>query len=240
MSIFFISLAQAQGYTLNEELDVKVVCLNDGYCSNDSFCNVNIIDPNSNLIVTNQNMTNQISYHNYTILPNETGEYQIRGFCKDGVVSEEIDFNLEVTGDGTTLGIPEALINITLLLFFVGLLAGFYYIAQKVNFEKWYNSILKRYEDRNFVKMVLSGLTFNIMKNSFIIYYLIGFPIVMLVMNLTFIYNVGILFDLMKILMYVYAWGFLLVGVVFLSYVQEWTMDLIEQIKKMDWGLDDK
>lgn len=87
--------------------------------------------------------------------------------------------------------------------------------------------------------MALSGIGFNIMKNSFILYYLIGFPIMTSLTYLASMYNIVSLIDLMNVLMYVYAWGFLLVGVVFLSYVQEWTMDLIEKVKKMDWGFDD-
>lgn len=239
--MFFISLAQAQTqtYTLNEELDIKITCLNDGYCSNTSFCNINIKDPDSNLIVANQNMTNQISYHNYTITPNSTGLYTVTGFCKDGSISNEIYYLFLITGDGTVIGVPESLINIFLLLFFIGLLIGFYYIAQKVNFDKWYNSILKKYEAKNIVKMVLSALTFNLMKHSFLIYYLIGFPIMMMATNLAFIYNVGVLFDLMKVLMYIYAWGFIIVGLAFLSYVQEWAIDMLEKIKDMDWGFDE-
>lgn len=165
------------------------------------------------------------------------GSYII--YCNTSDIGGFVSGPIYITHTGFELKIEVAIIDIALLLFFIGLLIGFYYIRQKIDFKKWYNGILEKYKDRNFVKMVLSGLAFNIVEKSFIIYYLIGFPIMLMVTNLASTYNIVAIIDLMKVLMYIYAWGFILVGVVFLSYVQEWAMDLIELIKKMDWGLND-
>lgn len=232
-----MGFASAETFILNEEADLKVTCLNDGYCSASAICNININNPVGIVITNNQNMTNQNSFHNYTFTPNETGQYSVTGFCEDGAYSKQIDFYFDVTVTGEAIGISQALINILLMLFFVGLGVGFHYIRKSVNFEQWYNRILQKYETKNFVKMILSALTFNIMKNSFIIYYLIGFPIMMIATSLSFSYNVNVLSGLMKVLMYIYGWGFALVGLAFLGYVQEWASDLIQRVEEMDWGI---
>jgi len=108
LGILFLSFASAETYQLNEELDIEVICINDGYCSAASYCNINIIDPDGILNVTGQNMTNQISFHNYTIVPIKLGEYKVGGFCKDGAYSKEIDFTFDITttGGGTPEGVP--------------------------------------------------------------------------------------------------------------------------------------
>lgn len=237
LGLFFINLVQAQTYTLNEELDIKIVCLNNGYCSDASFCNINVIDPDSNLIVTNQNMTHNISYFNYTIIPNKTGMYNVKGFCKDGSLSEQIDYTFEITQDGTVLGTSQALINILLILLFIGLLIAFYQIKQKVDFDKWTDGIIEKYKGRNFVKMVLSMLLFQVVKNSFFMYYLLGLPIVALATSLSLLYSVEI-YAIMEVLAFLYTWGTVIIGLIFLSYVQEWVAKMWELLKDMDWGFE--
>jgi hypothetical protein len=119
LGIFMLSFATAQTYTLNEELDIKIICINDGYCSNISYCNINIIDPDSILNVTGENMTYQVSFYNYTITPIKIGEYKVGGFCIDGEYLEEIDFTFDVTQSGGTTpeGFP-AFQGIFLLIIF--------------------------------------------------------------------------------------------------------------------------
>lgn len=122
LGIFLFSFASAEAFKIDEELDIKVVCLNDGYCSSAAFCNINVIDPDSILIVIGQNMTNQTSFFNYTIIPNKTGVYNVAGFCNDVNISEEIDIALTITPTGTILSTGQAFLY---FLFAIGALLLF-------------------------------------------------------------------------------------------------------------------
>lgn len=102
-AMILISFASADVFTLNQEQDIRIICINDGFCSASSFCTINIADPDNILIVDNQNMTNQINYHNYTITLNKTGTYKTSGFCIDGEYSKEIDYTFDVNQNAASL-----------------------------------------------------------------------------------------------------------------------------------------
>jgi len=238
MFLFSFVSASDSTYTLDQELDLKVTCLNNGYCSNTSFCNINIADPDEILIVVGENMTNQDSFHNYTVTPNKTGEFMVSGFCKDGIDSEEIDFSFWITPEGNVLSLQDSLVRIFLILFFIGTIVGLRIVTKKIDFRKWNDSIVRKYETSNIVKIVLAGLLYNIMKNTYMIYYLIGLPIVMILANLTYVYDISSLVLFMNSLLLVYTVGILIVGLIFLSHVQEWISDMIELVRSLDWGID--
>ena len=129
IGLFLISLANAEikTYTLDEEADIIVTCLNDGYCSINAVCNINIIAPNSSLIVTGQDMTNNTTFFNYTIIPVNVGLYSVEGICIDGVDSKEINFDFSVTKTGSqyTESMSMNFLSITLLMIFIVCALGF-------------------------------------------------------------------------------------------------------------------
>lgn len=80
-----ISIAEAQTYRVNEDLDLKVPCINNGtYCSAATTCNLTLMDFNENALINNQAMTSQTAYFNYTTTLSEVGEYQVFMSCTDG------------------------------------------------------------------------------------------------------------------------------------------------------------
>jgi len=116
--MFFLSFASAQlTYELEQETDLKVICLNEGYCSAAAYCNINIEYPNSSMLITNQNMTNQNSFHNYTITPGVMGIYKINGYCVDGAYTKEIDYNFQVTRTGTELTVSKSILYVMMISF---------------------------------------------------------------------------------------------------------------------------
>jgi len=237
LMIIFIGLVSANPI-VGEEFDIKIICINDGYCSNASYCNINVILPNSTLIVDGQNMTNQGSFHNYTILPEIYGEYKIGGFCKDEEYSQEIDYSIFVTADGETYDTGDSLVRIFVAIFFVLMMLGFYRVTKNVNYEKWYEKIKKQYITRNSVKFALAAIMYNIMINSYIIYFMLGLPIMLIITDLAFIYNITSILLYVEALLYVYISMVIVLGVVFLSFAQEWFMDLVKQVQDINWGLD--
>lgn len=237
LGMFLISFTSAFTHQQNTILNLKITCLNDGYCSNSSFCNINIIDPNSNLNITGQNMTNQISFHNYTITPTELGEYCVSGFCEDGTYSEEIDFCFDVTLDGKELSLSNSLIRIFLIIFFVLLFLGYYKLNDKIDYEKWYDGILKKYENRNYIKLVLSSIGFNLIRNKTSNYYFIGLPIIMLIQETALNYNIGTFSLLFENLLAVYMLGVIMVAFLLVGQAQEFIIGLFDDINKDSWGI---
>jgi len=86
--------------------------------------------------------------------------------------------------------------------------------------------------------LVFSSLIYNVLKNSFVIYYLLGFLVLTTITNLVYLYNFEELITLFETIIIVYTIGIVLVGLLFLSYVQEWFMDLLDKVTNMDWGVE--
>ena len=114
IGIFLISLVSALTFTQNEEVDINIVCINAGYCTASAICNASIFDPDNIIILDGVQATQSISlaYFNITLNSTQTsklGEYQVSGFCKDGSVTQIIDFIFIITQTGTILETGESL-----------------------------------------------------------------------------------------------------------------------------------
>jgi len=92
----------------NQEYDLKRFCFNNGtYCSASAICNLSIYYPHGNPLVNNQVMTNNVSFHNYTLFAsqiNRLGDHIAQMSCIDSagdIVGNGFQtFTLKVTGDG--------------------------------------------------------------------------------------------------------------------------------------------
>jgi len=98
------SISAQQPYKQSTDVNIKIPCFNNNtYCSASAVCNVTILAPDGSTIVYNQLMTNQLTYHNYTIISNYTsqlGFYQSSMVCQDGGRSGSYTFEFQVTGNG--------------------------------------------------------------------------------------------------------------------------------------------
>lgn len=169
----------------------------------------------------------------------EIGQYSVLFNCEiPNQIGGFFGYNFDVTATGVTLSLWDSLVRMFLIIFFVILLVGTYHIVATINFKRWNDNIIEKYKTRNFVKMVLSIIVYNVMNNIFIIYYLIGLPIIMILTDLTRVYNIVGLVLFMDVVLSVYIIGILIVGIVFLSYVQEWMAEFWDLIKDMDWGIE--
>lgn len=196
----------------------------------------NIKTPNSTEII-NTNMTSVSGgsfCYNYT--PTQIGRYDFAGIS-DGC-SNTFAVYVDVTPDGKTYDTGDSLIRISVAVFFILMMFGFYRISKGINYEAWYEDIKQKYITRNFVKWSLAAIGYNIMINSFIIYFLLGLPIMIMLMDLVFIYNITSITLYMQSILYIYIFMIVVLGIVFLSYVQEWFMDLIQNVQDINWGVD--
>ncbi len=105
IGIFLISIASALTFQQNKEVDLKIVCINAGFCSSTTNCNVSIFAPNQETLISGIQGTStaNLAEYNFTLSSNQTsqlGEYTVGGFCLDGSVTNVIDFSFDVTADG--------------------------------------------------------------------------------------------------------------------------------------------
>ena len=128
MFLLIISIAQAELiYKANQEIDIKIPCFNNAtYCSAAARCNLTANYPNSTIFINNLDMTNQGSYHNYTIDKINTGilgTYYSSMICDDGGILGKSTFDFKITGNGKedASGIVVVLFIIcfTILLFYL-------------------------------------------------------------------------------------------------------------------------
>lgn len=222
--------ARLGNFPKGECVDIKTIL-------NVTTVNISTISyPNTSIAVSNQIMEKNGQTFNYTFCDtDETGTYIYDYFDGGGNVFVN-DFIITPNKNG--LSLYDSIVRIFLIIFFTVLIAGTYHVVGHINFKQWNDRIIEKYKTRNFVKMVLSIILFNIMNNVFIIYYLMGLPIMMILADLTRSYDISGLILIMDVLLSVYVIGIALVGIVFLSYVQEWTAELWDLIKDMDWGIE--
>lgn len=118
LALFLISFASSQIfiYELNQEVNVTITCLNNGYCSNESSCNINLYSPTGTLVIENQNMTRTDSFFYITYTPTKEGIYAVSGFCTDNNLYGEADYYFEVTRDGNKVATGESIMYIWILI----------------------------------------------------------------------------------------------------------------------------
>jgi hypothetical protein len=105
MGMFLFSFASALPQVGNNT-NVTVVCINNGYCSVDSICNINIRNPDWTFAAENVNMTRFPSQHKYNFTPQQSGRYCVSGVCEDDL-SGKIDFCFDVTTTGEDVDISS-------------------------------------------------------------------------------------------------------------------------------------
>lgn len=120
LMVAFFSFASAEEFVFQQdkEVDLKVVCYNNGFCSGSATCNVSVTYPNNTILLDNVLMQNQNSYHNYTIQEGKnsvTGDYKVTGFCTDSGSYQEIDFYYQVTTNGATASLTDSIMVIALI-----------------------------------------------------------------------------------------------------------------------------
>lgn len=147
---------------------------------------------------------------------------------------------LTVTLSGENPTTANGIANIILITFFVFLIFILHISTKKINFASWRNGLVKKYENRNYVKLVLGSILFNILNNLYLIYYLIGFPIILSITNIVYIFGISSMVDIVGIFLFLYTAGSLIVGLYLFSNVQEWIMDLLKQVQEMEWGVYDE
>jgi len=106
-------------YKMGKAANLSIQCLNNNtYCSAAAVCNLTLSTPDGVLVVSNARMTNQISFHNYTLTPSHTlvqGVHSANVVCQDGAVATEpIQWNILLTPSGL-----NGVFGLTIIMFVI-------------------------------------------------------------------------------------------------------------------------
>jgi len=194
MLIVFLSLSvQGESYPQGEDYEFAVICFSNGYCSGAGVCNATVFYPNNSLLLDNVGMTNNINYYNYTINGsqlNQLGVYDVKGFCSDAGNTQEIDFTFSITPNGEDQSLMTVLVQAFIICLFLFFMFCFYMMKRQIDFARWEKNILAKYEFRNSPKALFTSVGHVFMKESFMAYYLLAFPVMALLINLVNLFTV--------------------------------------------------
>ncbi len=91
-------------FAFNSDIDLKRPCFNNGtFCSSSATCSITVSYPDSTILLNDQNMNNNRTFHNISITAdkvNQLGIYPVIMSCTDGALSGDDTFDIEITADG--------------------------------------------------------------------------------------------------------------------------------------------
>ena len=197
-------------------------------CQDASYITLSTIQTPNNTSFINQNMTD-MGYgdfcYNYTaLLP---GRHDFRGIS-DGCLKTFATF--------VDVDTPNILADIILLIFFSSLILILYSTSSRINYDNWYKSISNKYKEKNTPKVVLSGMMYNLIKDSFLMYYLLGWPILLLLKNIVTSFGMTSISGIFDGVFILYTIGLLAVVILFFGKAQEFIMGISEEAKLARWG----
>ncbi|KKM68572.1 hypothetical protein LCGC14_1459470 [marine sediment metagenome] len=124
---FFLvgNISAALTFEQSKPTDIKIVCINAGFCTSAAQCNVSVFSPTEIVLLDGIEATQSTSlaFHNITLNSTQTsqlGTYRVGGFCKDGSVTQLIDFDFDITANGEPFQeFPTAFVIIILGIVFI-------------------------------------------------------------------------------------------------------------------------
>jgi len=227
-----VSAGEIGTFKLNEEMQITNYC-QAGVCT---FTTLESLEyPNGTITYPNATMTKNGQAYNYSFTPIDLGEYTFVT-CGDSTIEvcDKDTFFVNLNGEANVSSIM-----IILLIFFVFLFLGYNQLNTKINYDKWYQSILTKYEGKNYIKVVYSAVGYNFIKNKMANYYFLGFPIIIILTDIIMSYNVNSLYSLFQNLIWIYSLGIALVAFSFFGQAQEFVRKIIDDATNNSWGVGD-
>lgn len=222
MLIFLIGFTTAYGFDPSNELaDNSYDTIKEGgciqlvqSCSNCSFVKITSVKfPNGNLKTISQNMTNisdteyvyefcntsQVGNYNWYALGDLAGELKI----------EKMSFFVNYSGEGKT---PIFLVVYSLVLIAcLGLMFLYARQREKIDFEKWREAIVKKYEKGNWLKGTLLSSGILLISNELFIYYALLFPILTIFFMFAMDFNIFFFGEMGEMFLTTYLWGVIII-----------------------------
>lgn len=155
-------------------------------------------------------------------------------YCYDGGIGGDYAYAIEVNDSGF---FQTASIYIIIFIFFSSLLIGMVILRTMFDYKRYYEKTYENYMSRNMVKSFFSGVVYYLFDNAFALYYLLGFGVMVTIVQIVYTFNVVALQTTFEYLMYLYSFGIVLVGVTLLGRLQEFIANIIKDAGSEKWGI---
>ena len=222
-----------KGYSkLNENKTITITCPT---CT---FINFTAVNSDQKIFLNNVEMTKNGNTFSYIFLGtdlNRTGDYQIDGYSNLDV---PLGLCFDITPTGDKDSVSYLLVNFILFLFIICAIIGIAVIKNKIDFEKWNNKIKSKYEDKNPVKVLFSGLTYCFMRDIFLAYYILGWPLLIILEDIMYRFNITSIHTLMINMIDLYSIGIYIVGLLFVGMAFQFLKETWDEWENMKWGID--
>jgi len=234
--MFMLTLVSADsigdGYKVDEEMQITNYC-QAGTCT---YMNLSSVEyPNGTVTYLNSAMTQNVQTFNSSFTPDQIGTYYFVT-CGDSTTAACDKDWFIVTYNGETN--KDVSIYIMLIIFMSGLIFGYYRLRRTIDFDKWYAGIIRKYENKNYIKSNFSFILYSLAKDSFLIYYLLVFIVITLLSDIIFMFNVISLIPIIEKVVMLYSFGIIAVAFLFIGKGQEMVMNLVDDIKNSNWGIE--
>ncbi len=205
-------------------------------------CIIHLFRPSDGVHILEETMTFDINGVDFdTVITSgnftELGQYSVLFNCEvPGEIGGFLSYGFDITYTGKKIptGFDGRFI---LLLCFVLLILGLAYLQKEINFDKWYQGILTKYNKRNFFRTFISKLGFFFMNNPFSLFYMIGLFIILLMYDVTKAYVLVDAYSVIEVLVMIYLFGMFFIFIEILGDIHEFFSRIAEDIKGMGWGL---
>jgi len=224
------SIGQRQDGKIDSEYFISQPCASCTYINISVFTKEGIVLDNVPMV---DNGTSWI----YNFTPTTTLRHDVNGLGDINSIDDSFAFWFDVTLSGNQAGASAMAANFLLFLFISGLIIVILYLHSKIDYEKWYNKIVEKYEHRNPVKTFISGLGYTFMKDGFYTYYLLGWPLMMIVLDVAYTFNIASIYGLMLNVVDLYSVGLFIVGLVFVGSAYQFLKDTWDKFDNMKWGV---
>lgn len=195
-----------------------------------------ISQPNGSITYPNITMNKSGATFTYEYCADSgIGEGSFNTVCEEYNVSAPVRF--EVTPNGEVYSTSSTMVQIFLMLFFIALIWGFYIISSRVDYESWHKKIQNKYEKKNSVKIVVSSMAMFLLKDSFLVYYLLGWPILLLARSMISSFGIASISGIFDAMGIFYTAGLIVIIVLFYGRLQEFIMDIFNESNLREWGI---
>lgn len=207
-----------------------------------AFCAFHLYDSSGEHLIQESNI--QFGVNDYDFFQDalgsnfSNGEYSFVVACFDNAPISESggcsDF-FNVTSNGEEQTYSYLIATVVLILTFLGIGILIHIDRAKMSDEKYWSSMFNKWANKNYLRFAAVALWYNLKKNCYVLYYLIGFMIMLMVYDISLFYNLVSVSPILSIMLSLYTWGSLFVVIVFFGSVQEWIKDWIDKLQKINW-----
>lgn len=228
--IFLFSLtlvsAEAIGQRQNAELNQPYIISQP--CASCTYINISVFTKEG-VILDNVPMTDNGSTWTYTFTPTNQTRYDVNGIGDINGIDDSFAFYFEVS----PINVPAI---IFMLIILCAVIIGLSIMHKRTDFDKWYKNILAK--DELGIKGVFAAIKYSFMKDIYLLYYLIGFPIIFLLTDLITYFNLQSIASIFEVFARIYTVGLVVPGLIILMNIITIVKEMAEDLTNKNWGIE--